>query len=127
MIRITATVIVALFCAACDIRPAPFGNAERQVRDMMKDPKSAEFRDLKRCGASDIIEGEVNAKNSYGAYSGYQRFIVDGDQVDLAGSEAAGTGLQEKCIEAIKQQTKKIMDSLTPEEREAVNRTSSIP
>lgn len=90
---------------------------------MMKDPRSAEFRDLKRCGAGDIIEGEVNAKNSYGAYSGYQRFIVDGDQVYLAGSESTGGDVQEKCIQAIEQQTKKIMDSLTPEEREAANQS----
>ncbi len=40
----------------------------------MKDPSSAQFREMKRQGP--LICGEINAKNSYGAYAGFQPFLV---------------------------------------------------
>ena len=44
--------------------------AREQVKALLKDPGSAEFRNQKG------LCGEVNSKNSFGAYTGYQRFIV---------------------------------------------------
>lgn len=51
---------------------------EEVVRYYLKDGESARFRNvIKNCG-------EVNAKNSWGAYSGFSRFIVrDGKQVNF--------------------------------------------
>tara|TARA_B100001123_G_C15074061_1_gene932821 strand:+ start:150 stop:518 length:369 start_codon:yes stop_codon:yes gene_type:complete len=43
------------------------------VSSHFKDPESAKFRIIKK--TRQIICGEVNAKNSYGAYEGYKRFV----------------------------------------------------
>lgn len=48
------------------------------VRDF-KDPNSAQFRDTYVSAMSDAaiaLCGEVNAKNSYGAYIGFKKFLV---------------------------------------------------
>ena len=41
----------------------------------LKDPESAKFRELKP--SSSFLCGEINSKNSYGAYVGFRRFIYD--------------------------------------------------
>jgi hypothetical protein len=57
---------------------------EDAVRQVMKDPDSAQFRDIERCKESDKVWlGEVNAKNAFGAYAGYTIFFYDGDEVYL--------------------------------------------
>ena len=54
---------------------------ERIVRSHLKDPDSAEFRRVDgRCGI-------VNAKNSFGAYTGVRRFVVLSDYDVLFDSE----------------------------------------
>ena len=47
------------------------------VRGRLKDGKSAEFRNqyVSRAGGAPIVCGEVNAKNSFGAYAGFERWI----------------------------------------------------
>jgi hypothetical protein len=47
------------------------------VADTLKDPDSARFRNQKS------VCGEVNAKNSYGGYVGFRRFIAVGKGVML--------------------------------------------
>lgn len=49
-------------------------NAKEAVAGQMKDPNSIEFRNIVSYPDKDLVCGEVNAKNSYGAYSGYTRF-----------------------------------------------------
>ncbi|MFT3809201.1 MAG: hypothetical protein QM698_04735 [Micropepsaceae bacterium] len=44
-----------------------------EVADMLKDPDSAKFRKITVKSVS--FCGQVNGKNSYGAYSGYTHFI----------------------------------------------------
>lgn len=41
--------------------------------NMLKDPESAQFRDEYIMGRN--LCGQVNSKNSYGAYAGFTRFI----------------------------------------------------
>ncbi|HDS0926287.1 TPA: hypothetical protein QDZ23_000902 [Pseudomonas putida] len=44
------------------------------------DPQSAQFRNLYAVSSGnghDYVCGEINAKNSYGAYTGFKRFYVD--------------------------------------------------
>lgn len=57
--------------SACDSR---IGRAKDTVSRDMKDPASVQFRDVKATDAA--VCGEVNAKNSYGAYVGFRRFVV---------------------------------------------------
>lgn len=53
--------------------------SQEAVREQMKDPESARFRNMK---VYDItVCGEVNAKNSYGGYNGFKRFFVLGGAV----------------------------------------------
>ncbi len=69
------------------------------VRDSLKDPSSAEFRNVffhAYQGNTPIVCGEVNAKNSFGAYMGYQGFLASGDKIvtlesDFADGEFAKT------------------------------------
>lgn len=53
-------------------------NAEEAMRSKLRDPGSAQFRNVERCGAGEIVHGEVNGKNSYGAYTGFTKFYSDG-------------------------------------------------
>ncbi|EQB4364838.1 hypothetical protein ACYJ3O_004622 [Vibrio parahaemolyticus] len=51
------------------------------VKEKLKDSGSAKFRNLFFNRSKDGIPvtcGEVNSKNSFGAYSGYQRFVSGG-------------------------------------------------
>ncbi|WP_340608094.1 hypothetical protein [Xenorhabdus bharatensis] len=48
--------------------------AEYSVKKMLKDPSSAEFSNG-RLGNKGAVCGHVNAKNSFGAYAGKQRYV----------------------------------------------------
>jgi hypothetical protein len=52
--------------------------AKDAIRDKLKDPESAQFRNV-QIGKEKWkpVRGEVNAKNSYGGYIGYDKFYVD--------------------------------------------------
>lgn len=50
---------------------------ERAVLARLKDPDSASFRSQFR-GKSGAACGEVNSKNSFGGYKGYQRYMASG-------------------------------------------------
>ena len=60
---------------------APFvARAKAQVTRQFKDPGSAQYRNLFISGKSlRVLCGEVNAKNSYGGYIGFNRFYSTGD------------------------------------------------
>lgn len=47
--------------------------AKTAVLAKLKDPDSAQFRNIRVAG--DWVCGEVNAKNSYGAYAGFSGFV----------------------------------------------------
>ena len=50
--------------------------AKDKVKETLKDPKSAQFKNVmfRNVGNSPVICGEVNSKNSFGGYIGFQRF-----------------------------------------------------
>jgi len=50
-------------------------SVESQVKRDLRDPWSAQFRNL-RVLESGLICGEVNAKNAYGAYTGFEGFTA---------------------------------------------------
>ena len=63
--------------------------ARAAISDTLKDPESAKFRYIVTVPAERVVCGEVNGKNSFGAYSGYSRFyyrngsghVVDYDSI----------------------------------------------
>ncbi|EPF0125731.1 hypothetical protein U4U47_20060 [Klebsiella pneumoniae] len=58
--------------------------AKSEISHDMKDPLSTQFRDVvsKKVGEKDdgsiamLVCGEVNSKNSFGAYAGYSPFVI---------------------------------------------------
>jgi flagellar motor protein MotB len=59
--------------------------AKEAVMNSLKDPESARFRHVHiKLGDPSSVQGEVNAKNSYGAYNGYQKFYVEIDRDNIS-------------------------------------------
>lgn len=89
-----AYVIAALALASCG-SPSPEPELEAVMRDrlqdILKDADSAKFRDLRKVG--DGICGMVNAKNSYGAYAGYEPFWATETGVFIEGADNTLPGL----------------------------------
>jgi hypothetical protein len=50
--------------------------AEQSVKEQLKDPSSAQFRNVFVSKDGDYVCGEVNAKNGFGAYGGFEKFVV---------------------------------------------------
>ncbi|WP_349985831.1 hypothetical protein ABRP17_009660 [Stenotrophomonas sp. WHRI 8082] len=60
--------------------------AERAVRRELKDPDSAQFKDVRANYTEEfglVACGRVNAKNSYGGYMGSRRFVFGDGRVIL--------------------------------------------
>lgn len=55
----------------------------------LKDPNSADFKDVRHVGEGRALCGQVNAKNSYGGYSGFKAFVADAEGVYWAGDGSA--------------------------------------
>ncbi|OEO24065.1 hypothetical protein AX279_19740 [Pseudomonas sp. J237] len=55
-----------------------FELARKNIKARLKDPESATFRD-QFIGESGIPCGEVNAKNGFGGFTGYKRFLASGN------------------------------------------------
>lgn len=55
-------------------------DAQQAVRAMLKDPESANFKDVRISAGFDfkVVCGQVNSKNGFGAYTGYQYFVSGG-------------------------------------------------
>lgn len=81
---IASLMIVAI--SACSDKK--LDEAEELVRNTLNDPFSAEFRDVRTCyDDKDIVMGEVNGKNLYGAYTGFKPFYLSGYTVAFAGDD----------------------------------------
>jgi hypothetical protein len=53
--------------------------AQEGVRYHAKDPASVQFREV--FATATMVCGQYNARNSYGAYAGFMRFVSDGKNV----------------------------------------------
>ena len=78
-----------------------------QVRNSLKDPDSALFKNVRLVDYFDgkVICGDVNAKNSYGGYVGYTPFVAGVNAADIwfdteyvVLSEASNAGLISACM-----------------------------
>jgi len=86
ILYVAATVGVAAYVYQSYVGPDQIAAAQSRVAAELKDPSSAQFRNVEQVG--DRVCGEVNARNSFGGYAGFQQFYVKGDEVLLA---ATGT------------------------------------
>lgn len=57
------------------------GIVKKLAADQLRDPSSAQFRNVARHGI--FVCGEINGKNGYGAYNGFVRFYGDKDGVTI--------------------------------------------
>lgn len=64
---------------------------QERIKNHLKDPSSAEFRGVRVSHAvAPVVCGEINSQNSFGGYSGYQRFISGGNVQVLEEEMAPG-------------------------------------
>jgi|GEM_PF-3496609 len=79
------------------------------IRGRLRDPDSAEFRETRfySGGSVPVVCGEVNSRNGFGGYTGYQRFIASGDNQsiafvasDVATGDSIDVAWDELCISA---------------------------
>lgn len=61
--------------------------AEGYVRAKLKDPDSAQFQN-QFISSKDAACGEVNAKNSFGGYTGFKRYVSAGRDLTVLESDA---------------------------------------
>lgn len=72
--RFGAGVLACAMLAGCD------GAAEDAVSNRMADPEAVQFRDLRKCSEDNTVtQGRFNAKNAYGAYTGFEPFYYATD------------------------------------------------
>lgn len=65
----------ALALGACD-NVSGEAEVKAAVSRNMLDPDAVQFRDLERCTEdTSVWQGEFNAKNAYGAYTGFEAFF----------------------------------------------------
>jgi nitrate/nitrite transporter NarK len=77
--RLVALFVLAL--VACEKLDDTFqtarGKIRNAVREELKDPDSAQFKDLSQCaGNKEVWTGRVNSKNTFGAYVGFESFLA---------------------------------------------------
>jgi len=69
--------VAACALGGCDMLDPDISQAKRAVLHDLKDPDSAKFRDVRNCPTGFYETGEVNSKNAYGGYAGFQRFYAN--------------------------------------------------
>ncbi len=75
--------------------------AERAVRREFKDPNSAQFKDVRANYTEEfgvVACGRVNAKNEFGGYTGFQRFVFGDGRVILEGRNNVADAWVEACL-----------------------------
>ena len=84
--RLTAIGVLLLFVVVSLVAATYYFNARAKtgdlqekgrqiIADMMRDPLSAQFRNI--VATATCVTGEVNGKNGFGGYAGFQEFYYD--------------------------------------------------
>lgn len=75
--------------------------AERGVRAELKDPNAAQFRDVRASYTEEfgvVACGRVNAKNEFGGYAGFRRFVFGDGRVILEGRDNVADAWVGACL-----------------------------
>jgi Tfp pilus assembly major pilin PilA len=67
--------------------------AKREIERSLKDPSSVQYRNLRVVNSA--VCGEANAKNSFGAYVGFRRFVYSYDELNFEPDGQASQKLHE--------------------------------
>jgi len=67
-------------------------NGQQSIKGQLKDPESATFRNVHfySGGGTPVVCGEVNARNGFGGYTGYERFVAAGTLIAAVESQVEG-------------------------------------
>lgn len=81
MFRIAAAMILmsAGIAYAATPDPSAISKSKSVIANGMRDPSSAQFRDVKvagRCDGVTYVTGWANGKNGYGGYAGFMIFLI---------------------------------------------------
>jgi hypothetical protein len=85
--------MIAAMVASCSPQPPKSKRellaerAEVSVREALKDPDSAKFKDITASVQGNCIYGKLLAKNSYGAFTGYHDFVWINDRTYILNSD----------------------------------------
>ncbi|WP_423708625.1 hypothetical protein [Undibacterium sp. WLX3042] len=79
---------------------------KQQVTHNLKDPESAKFREVKLNKAKTALCGEVNAKNGFGAYGGYQPFVATDSGAIIMRGDSCNIGSITSQIECMSERNK---------------------
>lgn len=103
VVAVIMVAVIALLWRGCSSSaPRPPTMAEKdadwaaemqlRVKAQLKDPSSAQFRSVRTYHGSGtpVVCGEVNSKNGFGGYGGFQRFVAAGDVIALEEQMAPG-------------------------------------
>jgi hypothetical protein len=62
------------------------------IRNQLKDPESATFRNVHfySGGGTPVVCGEINARNGFGGFTGYERFVSAGTVISATESQVEG-------------------------------------
>ena len=74
---------------------------ERALRGELKDPDAAQFRDVRANYTEEfgvVACGRVNAKNEFGGYTGFRRFVSGGKSVILEGRDNVADAWAGACL-----------------------------
>jgi hypothetical protein len=75
--------------------------AKRAVRGELKDPDSAQFKDVRANYTEEfgvVACGRVNARNDFGGYTGFRRFVFGDGRVILEGRNNVADAWVEACL-----------------------------
>lgn len=80
--RTVLVLLVAVSLASCSSKEqSKADELKLAVASTMKDPESVQYRNLKMGNVlNGTLCGEVNAKNSFGAYAGFEKFSLNNPQ-----------------------------------------------
>ena len=81
MHRVFGTLLAVAMLAAC----SGMKSVERRVAERFIDPSSVQFQEVTRY--KENVCGQVNAKNAYGAYTGFVLFIATDTSVIISTPE----------------------------------------
>lgn len=75
----------ASFLASGGTEETLIAKAKKSLTAQLKDPDSANFRNVavREVSSGVVVCGELNAKNSYGGYTGFTRFVAGPNGGDL--------------------------------------------
>lgn len=116
--------ILTLTLSGCGITPA--GEAEEAVRRRLDDPDSAKFRNVEVCSKDQtLVSGDVNSKNHFGGYDGFQPFFVKDGSVIFAGDDRF-IPLINRCYGNISPTDNPSDDQITRESNEVLRQSQRV-